>query len=194
MVTAPIVIKLGGSLLTDPEDGRLRRWCEWLTGEAAGRCAVVPGGGPFADAVRAAQPGWRFSDETAHRMALRAMEQFGLMLCGLFPDFVAADTLDELAAQCGSGRTPVWLPSKRLDLSREIPRNWTVTSDSLAVWLAGQLGSRRALLVKSCAIDHGATLTEQAAAGIVDPHLPRMASATRVQVTLVHADGPRPLD
>jgi aspartokinase-like uncharacterized kinase len=180
----PVVIKLGGSLLADPHDGRLRRWCERLTGEAAGRAVIVPGGGPYADAVRDAQARWRFSDDVAHRMALRAMDQCGLMLCDLFPDFVAVDDADALAASCAAGRTPVWLPSRNLDLSADIPRDWTVTSDSIAVWLAARIGSPTALLVKSCALPDG-DLAALAALGIVDPHLPHIAARTNVTIRLV---------
>ena len=186
-MSVPLVIKLGGSLLSDPDDGRLRRWCERLTGEDAGRAVVVPGGGPCADAVRDAQARWHFSDDIAHRMALRAMDQCGLMLSNLFPGFVAIDDIGALATTCATGRTPVWLPSRSLDLNTDIPRNWTVTSDSLAVWLARRIGSRDVLLVKSCPLPAG-DLTALADAGIVDRHFPRIASGTDLRIRLLHAD------
>ena len=44
---------------------------------------LVPGGGPFADAVRAAQPRMGFDDRAAHAMALLAMEQYGCALANL---------------------------------------------------------------------------------------------------------------
>lgn len=191
-MSAPLVVKLGGSLLTDPSDGRLRRWCERLAGEYAGRAIVVPGGGPCADAVRDAQSRWHFSDDVAHRLALRAMDQCGLMLCDLFPGLVAVDDIDALTATCAAGRTPVWLPSRRLDLSTEIPRDWTVTSDSLAVWLADRLAVRNVLLVKSCPLPTG-DLAALARAGIVDPHLARIAAGANIAVRLVQADDRPPL-
>jgi len=185
----PVVIKLGGSLLSDPHDGRLQRWCERLAGEAAGSAVIVPGGGAYADSVRDAQTHWRFSDDAAHRMALRAMDQCGLMLCDLFPTLVACDDIDALADHCAAGRTPVWLPSRLLDLSTDIPRDWTVTSDSIAVWLAARIGSPGVLLVKSCALPEG-DLAALAAQGIVDPHLPQIAARANIDVRLAHADSP----
>lgn len=189
MTRAPVVIKLGGSLLSDPRDQRLQRWCARLTGEMAGQAVIVPGGGPYADAVRDTQTRWRFSDDVAHRMALRAMDQCGLMLCDLFPALVACDDVDALADHCAAGRTPVWLPSRRLDLSTDIPRDWTVTSDSIAVWLAACIGARGALLVKSCTLPDG-DLAALAAQGIVDPHLPQIAARANIDIRLVHADSP----
>ena len=53
------VLKLGGSLLEAPE---LDAWLATTVGAGAGRCVVVPGGGPFADRVRDSQPRLGFSD------------------------------------------------------------------------------------------------------------------------------------
>ena len=186
-MSAPRVIKLGGSLLSDAQDGRLRRWCERLTGEQAGQAVIVPGGGPYADAVRAAQADWAFSDDAAHRMALRAMDQCGLMLCDLYPRLVACDDAVALAALCAAGRTPVWLPARELDLDATLPRDWTVTSDSIAVWLAARIGSADVQLVKSCALPD-ADLAALASLGIIDRHLPTLAARTGVAVRLIQAD------
>lgn len=188
----PVVFKLGGSLLSEPQDGRLRRWCTHLTTAWAGRAVIVPGGGAFADAVRDAQSRWRFSDDGAHRMALRAMDQCGLMLCDLFPALQPVDDPDALPGVCASGRTPVWLAARALDHCTGFPRDWTVTSDSIAVWLAGRLGGTRTVLVKSCALPDG-DLATLAAAGIVDGALPDMAASTSVPVHVVNADDPLPL-
>ena len=63
------VVKLGGSFAGSVE---LPAWLDALA-RCAGRVVVVPGGGPFAEAVRAAQPKMRFDDHAAHRMAVLAM-------------------------------------------------------------------------------------------------------------------------
>src|SRR4051812_7801139 len=71
-----IVLKLGGSLASS---GGLTA-CLAALGRLRGEIVVVPGGGVFADAVRAAQPRFGFSDRAAHRMAILAMEQYAVML------------------------------------------------------------------------------------------------------------------
>ena len=81
----PWIVKIGGSLAAGP--AALGRW---LLALEAGRrrVVVVPGGGPFADTVRSAQAELGFDDSTAHRMALLAMEQYGMALCALGTPFL----------------------------------------------------------------------------------------------------------
>ena len=50
----PVVVKLGGSFAFSVH---LRAWIEAIAA-CAGRVVIVPGGGPFADTVRAAQQEW----------------------------------------------------------------------------------------------------------------------------------------
>ena len=47
---------------------------------------VVPGGGPFADAVRALDAQVGLGDDVAHALALRAMDQLGVLLAPMLPD------------------------------------------------------------------------------------------------------------
>jgi aspartokinase-like uncharacterized kinase len=172
------VVKLGGSLATSPE---LADWLEVLACAGAGSVAIVPGGGPFADAVRAAQARWGFDDSTAHQMALKAMDQFGLMLCGC-GGFVCATTLREILERVRARRVPVWLPSAAVINEPEIPASWEVTSDSLAAWLARKLRAEGLALVKSCARPDARTpLLELAQQGIVDRRFPSFAAGVAVR-------------
>ena len=175
----PLVAKIGGSLWRSPRLGRwiaaLRAWPGPLT--------IVPGGGPFADAVRAAQEPMRFSDRAAHEMALLAMEQYGLALCDLFPRLALADTLREAAALHVKGLTPVWRPRAQA-LEGGLPASWEVTSDSLAAWYAQQCGARDLLLIKSVDPDDA-----RDAQSLVDPCFSSFAGALRVFLL-----GPKDLD
>ncbi|MGB8274655.1 MAG: hypothetical protein WCF16_05220, partial [Alphaproteobacteria bacterium] len=130
------VVKLGGSLA---ESGALRPWLQALSSLRGAGLVIVPGGGPFADAVRRAQRLHGFSDEAAHRMALAAMEQFGLMLCDLAPALVPAATRQAIALAVARGDIPVWMPSRMLGKRADVRASWDVTSDSLAAWLASAL-------------------------------------------------------
>ena len=164
------VIKLGGSLLRDP---LLPAWLDRIA--RAGRIAVVPGGGAFADAARAAQAHWRVHDVAAHNMAVLGMAQFAHLLHGLEPRLALADSVAGLEAHLAAGRAAIWLP---LDLQRDAAdalTTWDVTSDSLAAWLALRLGADELVLVKSCTVPAGAPPAELAAAGIVDRAFPAYA-------------------
>src|SRR4051812_19171173 len=96
------IVKLSGSLA---EWGPLVDWLKLLARHAAERpIIIVPGGGPFAHAVRNVQDVWRLDNPIAHRMALLAMEQYGLLLQGVCPSLRPAADLADLQANAREGR------------------------------------------------------------------------------------------
>jgi aspartokinase-like uncharacterized kinase len=180
-----IVVKLGGSLLGSPH---LQPWLAALAA-SAGAAVVVPGGGPFADAVREAQARHAFGDQAAHRMAILAMEQFAHLLQALEPRLVLADSAASIDAAARAGQTPVWLASRMTFAAADIPESWDVTSDSLALWLAAALGLPGVLLVKSARLPRaGTSAGALAAAGIVDPLLPGFLADTGIECRCIEAD------
>jgi len=177
------IVKLGGSLASSPS---LRAWLDVCAGAGAGRMAIVPGGGPFADAVRAAQRQWGFDGARAHRMALLAMEQYGQMLIGMQPALVAADSASAIGHAVARGEVPVWMPSAMVLARADIPASWSVTSDSLAAWLARELHATLLVLVKSVEITEArAALTALVERGWVDAEFPRFAAAAGCPVRIL---------
>jgi aspartokinase-like uncharacterized kinase len=181
-----IVVKLGGSLAGDPS---LANWLHALAHNGSAKFVAVPGGGPFADAVRSAQGRWGFSDEVAHVMAIGAMDQFGRMMCGIEAGSIPCSTLREIEHARASSRLPIWLPGSLMAGERRLPRNWDVTSDTIAAWLADSLGAVGLLLVKSCEppVDSG-DAAALAAAGVVDPTLPVFLSGRKLALQVVQKD------
>jgi aspartokinase-like uncharacterized kinase len=169
-----IVVKLGGSVA---EAGRLGGWLAALEA-GRGRAVVVPGGGRFADAVRTEQRSQGFSDRAAHRMALLAMEQYGLMLADLAPVLVPCKTLAEMGAALAADGVPIWLPATMALADAAIPESWEVTADSLAAWLARRLEATRLALVKSVATPAPLDLAALAARGMVDAAFPRFVAGS----------------
>jgi len=160
---------MGGSLAASPH---LRAWIDAIA-EGVGKLVVVPGGGPFADAVRVAQRAQGFDDATAHRMALLAMEQYAALLGnGDIPHFVAAASRRAILTALGDARVPIWLPSRMVLACDDIAASWDVTSDSLAAWLAAELRASALVLVKSVAPGRSATAAELAQQQIVDRAFP----------------------
>ena len=96
----------------------------------------------FADAVRDADRRFGLRAATSHRMAILGMEQFGWLLSDLIPGAVRCADL----AAGRAGRTTVLLPAA-LPLDA-LPASWQVTSDSIAAWVADQVGAGRLVLVK----------------------------------------------
>ena len=164
-----IVVKLGGSLFDYP---KLTDWLKILSEDGAGKVVIVPGGGPFADQVRDAQKQWKFNDQQAHKMALHAMDQFGLMLVGVAEehgyDLISACSKQEIHEILANKKTPVWLASKWLENNAEIPQNWTVTSDSLSAWLAKELNADQLTLIKWTRTDLEVSIEELEKNNVVD--------------------------
>jgi dihydroneopterin aldolase len=180
------VVKIGGSLAASPE---LPAWLAAVCGPARVRVVVAPGGGPFANAVRQAQALQGFDDAAAHRMAVLATEQFGLMLCALNPRLVPAPTPEAILEAHRQGHVPVWMASAMTLDRPEIPESWDVTSDSLSAWLADRLRAEALILVKS-ATPPAETLSAQALArsGFVDAAFPGMVRGRSLAVRIVGPD------
>lgn len=180
------VIKLGGSLL---QAQTLSRCLDRIEHCYAKNCVIVPGGGLFAEQVRAAQQQWQFDDNTAHAMAILAMQQMALLLNALKPNFALATHLkaipDLLATSIIS--PVIWSPDI-IELNHAgIAATWAITSDSLAAWLARTLSARQLVLVKSAVIAEQWTLTELIARGIIDPAFTQFMAANTLELSIVNA-------
>ena len=130
------IVKLGGSHASGPH---LKDWLAAIAAEA-GAVVIVPGGGPFADAVRSAQASMGYDDSAAHAMALMAMAQFGRALQSLNPALQLTASRSAISRALKDGKVPVWSPEP-MARAAALPETWALTSDSLAAWLAGALGA-----------------------------------------------------
>lgn len=168
------VVKLGGSTAGHEE---LQQWIDVLA-TVSFPLVIVPGGGPFADEVRAQQKPLAYSDEAAHDMAILAMDQFGLVIAERHARLRPCRSLEAIRATLDAGKIPVWLPSQMTWDAPDIPRSWDITSDSLAAWFCRQWGAERLLLVKQTNIflQH-INLAGLVRSGIVDPVLPDMVGS-----------------
>jgi 5-(aminomethyl)-3-furanmethanol phosphate kinase len=192
----PLVVKIGGGLLRDEGLDGLRRACAEASELAhAQPVLVVPGGGPFADAVRAVDAQVGLADDVAHLLALQAMDQLGVMLHALLP---SAERLVTLAAPRG---LDLLVAAPAFAGRLEIPESWAVTSDSLAVLAAAAIGAEEAILLKPVAavLASEAELTAgelealQARGGgqAVDRYLPTAVRRTGVSVLVRTPGGSR---
>ena len=181
------VVKLGGSLANSPE---LPRWLDVIATAGAGKVVLVPGGGPWADEVRAAQKREGFDDRVAHRKALRAMEQYGKVLAGMRTNLVPAAGIAEIQGALRKDKIPVWMPYQMVVADPSIPESWDVTSDSLAAWLTGQLRAQGLVLVKSGEFGGGRIdAMEMAGRGWVDACFPQFVATAGCAVHVMSSDG-----
>jgi 5-(aminomethyl)-3-furanmethanol phosphate kinase len=147
---ADIVIKAGGALMRDPEAfgiaatrlGQLRR---------DARVVLVPGGGPFADAVRDADRKLGLGNDVAHWMAVMAMDQYAHVLGARIARGVVVRNPARIGAAHAAGRVPVLAPYRWLRRADPVSHSWDATSDSIAAWIAIALGAAHLVLLKPAA-------------------------------------------
>ena len=163
------VIKIGGALASIP--GALAAVCDGVA--AAGRIAplaIVPGGGPFADAVREFGRRHAVSSDAAHWMAMLAMDQYAHVLL----ECIAGSVLVEEAAAVLARVDPVGIailaPYRWMRAADVLPHSWDATSDSVAAFVAGALDAARLVLIK--AADGGDELMDGCFRSVVPAGLP----------------------
>lgn len=141
------VVKVGGSFLRDPASHHAAvsaiadaatRW----------RLLVVPGGGPFADLVRLFDRAMSLGDDGAHWLAIRAMDAHAELLAARLPDARVVELAEDIADALAARQIPVLAPSQWLRERDPLPHSWQVTSDSIAAWVAGELGAPKLVLLK----------------------------------------------
>jgi aspartokinase-like uncharacterized kinase len=173
------VAKIGGSL---SQQVTLAPWLAALAGDPGRRWLCVPGGGPYADAVRAAQQREGFSDAEAHVRAMLAMARYGEDLQRLEPRLQGCVSIAACAAP-GGGWPRLWCPAAAdAAVLAELPADWRVSADSLAHALATHLKATGLVLLKSVPPPPAATAAALAAAGYVDAWLPTLMQASPLPV------------
>lgn len=169
------VIKIGGGLATVPQ--ALDRVCAAVASASRNhRLVVVPGGGPFADAVRAFELRVGMSPDAAHWMAILAMDQYAHAIVDRIPGAVLVEEPGAISGAVGLSRVAVLAPSRWMKSADVLPHTWEVTSDSIAAFVAGALDAVRLVLIKPTEMN-----------GAVDPYL-ATALPTGMAVSVIAAD------
>jgi len=139
------VLKVGGSLAEYPAS--LAMLCQELSVLAkAHRIVIVPGGGKFADTVRNLDKTFNISNVIAHKMAILAMDQYGLFLSDITPSSYTSYVLKEISNSV-NGMLPIFLASKLMFCKDPLEHSWDVTSDTIAAYIAGVLHAEKLVLV-----------------------------------------------
>ena len=95
---------------------------------------VVPGGGPFIELTA----GCGIGDEESHWMAIAGMEQYGWYLSSF-----GIPVVDSLELQQDQA---VLLPYRIMRDKDPLPHTWSVSSDTIAAWVAWRLRQKLVLL------------------------------------------------
>ncbi len=146
------VVKIGGALLG--EGDALARTLAALALTARERSLlVIPGGGPFADAVRDVGERHPLSEDDAHWMAILGMDQYAMLLTSRMQGAELVYRPGEIARAHQRHQVPVLAPYRWLREADPLPHSWDVTSDSIAAWVASEVGAKWLILIKPDAHD-----------------------------------------
>jgi aspartokinase-like uncharacterized kinase len=169
------VIKVGGSLFGWPE--LPRRLAAFLDGrnrvDPGDRVVLIAGGGAVADCVRLLDQTHTLGDQSAHRLALHAMDLTALLLAAICPGAVVVDRTAGLNAAWSAGSFPIFAPRRLLEEAERsgqdpLPASWDVTSDTIAAWAGVRLAADRLILIKSAPLPAGVDRHEAARLGLID--------------------------
>jgi aspartokinase-like uncharacterized kinase len=177
---SPLIVKVGGSLYNQIPD-------LIPVIKASNRpLLLIPGGGPFADLVRRVE----VDNDTAHWMAISAMEQFGL--------FIASFGISTTDAIITPLTTTVFLPYRYLRLTDTLPHTWDVTSDTIAAWVAHVLHLDLLLLKSVDGIfingifqEH---VTRPVETEVIDPFFIPFVIQNSVRATIINGTKPERLE
>ena len=144
------VIKIGGGLSAIP--GALNRVCRAVGGAGCShRILVVPGGGPFADAVREFDRREGLAPASAHWMAILAMDQYAHVLAERIAGATLINEPGAVLQVLRRSGVAVLAPFRWMRSADVLPHTWEVTSDSIAAFVAGALDAARLILIKPAA-------------------------------------------
>lgn len=106
---------------------------------------IVPGGGIFADAVRVVDENFSLSPDAAHWMAILGMEQYACYLQDKSKSVFSVDSIEDLPQGVS-----ILFPYKLLKAKDPLQHTWDVSSDTIAAWIAREIGAN---LIKVTDVD-----------------------------------------
>ena len=172
------VVKVGGSLFDQPNLGDLLH--HWLARQHPAPAVLIAGGGPWVEAIRAADQRFRLGEETAHWLSISALRLTAQLLSSLLPGLGWTSDITQVRRSAGQ----VFVLDVE-DFLRHVeprlggtplPHNWHVTSDSIAARVAAAIGSTELVLLKSSLPLEGTSVRRAAELGYVDRFFPVAAS------------------
>ena len=169
-----IVAKVGGSLYDWPALGPALT--EWLAAQSE-PVLLFPGGGDAADAVRSWDRVHSLGEAQAHWLAIRSLSLAAHFLHELLPALAVVE-----APTPGILDPYPYFRNSPLDRGGSPPHTWSVTSDSLALWVAIRSDASKLVLLKSADAPAG----DWADAGYVDPHFPILLATASLKVEAVN--------
>jgi aspartokinase-like uncharacterized kinase len=129
------VIKVGGSLF--PEYAI--ELCKNLVGKDV---IVICGGGDLANLLREYDANIGFSNTVTHRSAILCMDILGMLIADKLDDAEVVYSFNLAQKVLNEGKLPILMPSKFMEHQNSLEHSWSVTSDSISLYIAHQLKAK----------------------------------------------------
>ncbi|MBS3052271.1 MAG: hypothetical protein J4428_02795 [Candidatus Aenigmarchaeota archaeon] len=137
------ILKIGGSLT---KERSLKELCKVITKFSKKyKIVIIPGGGKNAEYIRYLYKKFKLTDESAHNMAILAMDQYGYFLSNLMNVNLSSD-INKIKFD---KKPVVLLPFRHMINKNPLENSWDVTSDSIAAYFCYKLKAKNLILVKN---------------------------------------------
>jgi len=143
-----VVFKIGGKILDNSNNliNTIAQLTQLFVDKAIKKIILIPGGGLLANFVRSMYREFKFNGDLVHWIAIYSMDYNGIELKRKFPHLKLCDNYDILEQE--KKGMFIFLPYKYLKKYDELPHAWDVTSDSITLFLAKELGLSECFLIK----------------------------------------------
>lgn len=181
------VVKVGGSLFQF--EGFIPALRDWLYTQSPAIHILVAGGGQFAEAVRDLDDRFGIGKINSHWMCVRLLDCTARLMVLLLPEAELVTTYEELEAFCLHGRERLLAYSCEQFLQQHepylddesLPRDWRVTTDSIAARLAATIEADELILLKSCDAPPDADAWVLSEEGYTDEHFGQAAVGQEIR-------------
>jgi len=144
-----IIAKIGGKIFENHEnlENTLNQFKTLLfEKKVIDKLIIIPGGGSYANFIRVIDRKLNIGDDLSHWMAIFAMNCNGIAISQEYKEIKRIKDIDELKESNES--ILIFLPFDFLYQLDELPHSWSVTSDSLAIYIASILKLNHCFLIK----------------------------------------------
>ncbi len=142
------IFKIGGKILENPNniESTVSQLTKLYEENILQKILLIPGGGSYANFIRKTDEELKLGDELAHWMAIYSMNYNGIELNRKYPELELIEDLKDF--QDSKSIFCIFLPYNYLRKNDNLPHNWDVTSDSIALYIAVQLQVNKCFLIK----------------------------------------------
>ena len=181
---AELVVKVGGSL--EGLEDYVSRIHRFLKSSGSATVVLVIGGGQRVEDIRIKSRNEHWPDEKSHWAAVEAMSKTASE-AGERLGFPVVNEISQLSST--ASRHVVfdccdWLRNSSSGPASTLPLSWSVTSDSIALALASEIGAEKLILLKSVEPGRLPGVESMAETGILDPHFPVLWHKVRNRMPL----------